>query len=166
MNIFQQLFGNKPDTNFANTNLEANSRRVHDFKSNSLDINNVKSFFLSDAISYVISIGDSGSGDSQSTIEVKSVDTTLGIGMLPSELYKYFRLYAESLINKNRNQIYITPGIIEFKNIDTNDGVTFKELSLFLRALPICESETDAIAAGFETDIIYKTSTGELRIKL
>lgn len=44
------------------------------------------------------------------------------------------------------------------------DSVTTKELKL--TELPVYENEAAAVIGGLSTDVVYKTSTGELRIKL
>lgn len=47
-----------------------------------------------------------------------------------------------------------------------NSDFSFETLALYVRMLPVHADEAAAVTAGLATDRVYKTATGELRIKL
>jgi hypothetical protein len=63
-----------------------------------------------------------------------------------------------ALVNSHGN-IYMRSKNFKFEDIFQNDDINF-----LIKNLPTYTNNSDAITGGLETDQVYKTSTGELRI--
>lgn len=90
-------------------------------------------------------------------------DATYSLYAMSGDSYKYAGMTTFNNTTNKLISLKIVNDSIELSSALNNVPEILK---LFIRNMPIYNSEAEAIGGGMETDQLYKTSTGELRIKL
>ena len=156
--------GGGSDTNFANANLTATGDRNHDFSSHQLNINNSSSFSAtSDNINGTADIAVYG-GDSY--LETYNGDNVaaIGVSLAASDCGAYLNTEIGTTGASRYSQKLSVTSKGGFNFYGTFAGVGLTIISIM--DLPVYDTEASAVTGGLSVNQVYKTSTGELRIKL
>lgn len=156
------------DTNMMNTDLQGGEEnRYHNMAG--FDWNLVcKNFNITNGNTTMLSLGNfEASPYTAFVLQAKQDDDIHTLIFGPDSTKKYLALGAESVENHNRNELRMQTDKVILQNVDNNNPIGANHLLAFLMVnLPVYDSEAAAVTAGLATDQVYKTSTGELRIKL